>query len=108
MLGEVVAVNGVWILDCGREYGDLDSSTYGWTRALQQACDKLDLGWIMDYYNSLEWYDSDIFDGEIESRCCELITRRDEEKVQKAHTAYFEVLDKWFEEQDTKGQFGGE
>ena len=37
----------------------------GWYGAFRQTCIKLDLEWLMDYYKSLSWYDSDLFDSEI-------------------------------------------
>lgn len=40
--------------------------TSGWVKAMKMTCKKLDTGWLWDYYNSLEWFDSDLFDGEIE------------------------------------------
>lgn len=59
-------------------YYDLDSSTGAWVEAFRATCRKLDMQWLYDYYKTLEWYDSDIFDGEIETeiihRFCEVET----------------------------------
>lgn len=43
-----------------------DTSTSGWNQALFATCAKLDLMEVYNYYGSLEWFDSDRFDGEIE------------------------------------------
>lgn len=42
--------------------------TYAWAEAFKMTCWKLDMKWLMDYYDSLEWCDSDLFDGEIENK----------------------------------------
>lgn len=101
MLGELVSIVGAFVIDTGRAYGDLNSGTYGWTCALRQTCDKLGLNWIMDYWDSLEWYDSDQFDGEIEARCCELIEHQHRDDVMDRHMSYYKELCKKF---DSKGQ----
>ena len=49
-------------------YYDLDSSTGGWYEAFKATCNKLNMSWLLDYYKTLEWYDSDMFDGIIENR----------------------------------------
>lgn len=40
--------------------------TAGWAEALKMTCKKLGLDWLWKYYNSLDWFDSDLFDGEVE------------------------------------------
>ena len=40
-----------------------DGGTGGWFTALYNACKSSNCLHVFDYYNSLEWYDSDIFDG---------------------------------------------
>ena len=50
-----------------RDYTDLDSSSAGWVEAFKATCRKLDMSWLIDYYNTLPWYDSDVFDGIIEA-----------------------------------------
>ena len=49
-------------------YYDFDSGTSGWHTAFKATCEKLDLQWLLNYYDALEWYDSDIFDDIIEDR----------------------------------------
>lgn len=41
------------------------SESGGWYAAFKQSCIKLDLKWLIEYYESLSWYDSDLFDNEI-------------------------------------------
>ena len=43
----------------------MQGGTGGWAEAFKQTCKKLSMLWLWDYYRSLEWYDSDLFDGEI-------------------------------------------
>ena len=37
-----------------------------WEKALNSTCKSLDMMWLIKYYEELPWYDSDLFDGEIE------------------------------------------
>lgn len=73
--GELVSVFGYQCLVPLFEYGSYreqiedfltnDGGTGGWYEAFWQTCMKLDLEWLMDYYKSLSWYDSGLFDSEI-------------------------------------------
>lgn len=47
------------------EYLCYMGGTAGWQKAFKRACALLDLPWLQEYYDNLEWYDSDLFDGEI-------------------------------------------
>lgn len=47
-------------------YADLASSTAGWLQAFKATCRKLEMGWLLEYYNALPWYESDVFDGILE------------------------------------------
>lgn len=49
-------------------YYDFDSGTAGWYAAFKATCKKLDLQWLLNYYDALKWYDRDIFDDIIEDR----------------------------------------
>lgn len=40
-------------------------STNGWANALEDACHNTGKDDIWNYWNELEWYDSDMFDGEL-------------------------------------------
>ena len=81
MLGELVSIMGPDILKPvdwdGPEYYDFHSSTGGWVEALYETCRKLDMEWLKNYWKTLEWYDSDVFDGIIESRIAEKLTTED-------------------------------
>lgn len=87
MAGELVSIFGPHILEkvdypeydndgneipgdpnIDNSYYDLCSGTSGWYEAFKMTCKKLNMMWLMDYYKTLEWYDSDIFDGIIEDR----------------------------------------
>lgn len=39
--------------------------TYGWYEAFKKMCVNYGLEDILAYYDKLEWYDSDLFDGEL-------------------------------------------
>lgn len=75
MCGELVAIFGPDILNRVYDeiddeidddyYYDLQISTSGWSQAFGETCKKLDLIWLLNYYQKLDWYRSDIFDGEI-------------------------------------------
>lgn len=68
LAGELV---GVWSLDIFEKadekttYIDFHGGTMGWAAAFKMACKKLDMQWLYDYYDALEWWESDHFDGEI-------------------------------------------
>ena len=47
-------------------YAGLASSTAGWVQAMRATCRKLDMEWLLEYYETLPWYDSDVFDGILE------------------------------------------
>lgn len=44
---------------------DYCTGTAGYVAALKAVCRKLDMGWLLDYWNQLPWHQSDVFDGEI-------------------------------------------
>ena len=63
--GELVSVFGPNILTRSniKESQLLDASgTSGWNAALKMTCHKLNLNWLLNWYDELEWYDSDDFD----------------------------------------------
>lgn len=69
--GELCSIFGPTILAKDKDgvYGlSYASGTAGWVEAFKAACRKLGLTWLLDYYRSLAWYDSDLFDGEMEGK----------------------------------------
>ena len=40
-------------------------STIGWGGAFSETCDEFGMQDLKEYYKELEWYDSDVFDGDI-------------------------------------------
>ena len=66
--GELVSVFGSEILEPS-ETGEVPlfyiSGTTGWNAALRMTCKKLGIDWLMSWYDELEWFDSDDFDGEL-------------------------------------------
>ena len=64
--GELISAYSLSVLDKDPDTGlmslDYIGSTMGWVAALRATCHKLDMKWLMDYWDKLEWYDSDIFD----------------------------------------------
>ena len=66
--GELHSVFGSWASEkdeCGIYGLSYEGGTAGWVAAFKATCDKLQMQWLLDYYNTLEWYDSDQFDSEI-------------------------------------------
>ena len=53
-------------------------------------CRKLDMEWLLDYYDSLPWYDSDMFDGEIENMVISEFIEADEKP--KSAKMYYQFL----------------
>ena len=45
--------------------------TAGWFAGFKMTCEKLNMEWLVEYHDSLEWYDSDLFDGEMEDMIIE-------------------------------------
>ena len=65
-LKELHCVFGVSVKDSEMDCFVYQGGTGGWTVAWDTACRKLGLDELCKYYHALPWYDSDIFDGEIE------------------------------------------
>ena len=71
LAGELCSVFGRMIFDKDESgvYGiSYIGGTTGWMEALKMTSEKLDMAWLLDYYKSLPWHDSEIFDGEIEDK----------------------------------------
>lgn len=69
--GELCSIFGPTILakDEDGVYGlSYASGTAGWAEAFNATCRKLSLTWLLDYYCGLAWYDSDLFDSELEDK----------------------------------------
>ena len=70
--GELFSVYGwersrlIFYPENNHAHADLESGTEGWAQAFRATCRKLETGWLLDYYNSLPWYERDVFDGIIE------------------------------------------
>lgn len=63
---ELHMIFGVGVDDTDMDYFVYQGGTSGWAVAFDTACEKLKLDELCRYYHSLAWYDSDIFDGELE------------------------------------------
>lgn len=66
--GELVGVFGADALiraEDGLSHVDYSSGTIGWYTAFKEACMRLQMEWLLEYYDSLKWYDSDRFEGEM-------------------------------------------
>lgn len=63
---QLFRINGCYHLGTFADEGiPLNTSTSGWYAAFGKACLIMGKTDLFDYWNSLEWYDSDIFDGEL-------------------------------------------
>lgn len=95
--GELCSVFGPDIL--GKDEDDIYAIDYaggtaGWHAALKATTHKLSMAWLFDYYDGLEWYDSDQFDGELE----DLVRTQFIEVKQPAANPYY----LWLLEQQTE------
>lgn len=64
--GEYVSIFGANALipdEDGSSMLEYYSSTTGYYEAFKATCKKLNMMWLLDYWNELPWYHSDIFDG---------------------------------------------
>ena len=84
LLGELISVFGVGFYlsysSDGEVVYDFDSGTAGWAVAVYMACNKLDMMWLFEEWNSLPWYDSDTMDGEIEEELAKIVKARQDTK----------------------------
>ena len=91
--GELVSVFGISVLTPYKDGVNpllYISGSGGWNMALEMACRKLNMDWILDWYDKLEWYDSDDFD-------CELVELINSKflngKLESANSYYRWLLD---------------
>ena len=65
-LKELHIIFGVSVEDTDMDYFVYQGGTGGWAVAFATACRRLGLDELYRYYTELEWFDSDVFDGELE------------------------------------------
>ena len=66
--GELVAIFGIDIFQKdkdGLRQLDYMGGTSGWSAALNSVCHRLDIKWFCEWYDALDWMESDKFDGEL-------------------------------------------
>lgn len=66
--GELTAIFSPYIFRKDEDgYYDIDfaTSTGGWSVALRTTCKRMGMDWLMSYYTSLSWDESDLFDDEL-------------------------------------------
>lgn len=66
--GELVAVFGIDIFEKdedGLQQLDYMGGTSGWAVALWSVCHRLDIEWFYEWYDALDWMDSDEFDSSL-------------------------------------------
>jgi hypothetical protein len=89
--GELVSINGPEIFNADPEFGRVLSyctGTCGWNWAIKMTCQKLDMIWLYEYYRKLEWWESDMFDGEFEDLLVVNFVEADRERL----SAYYKWL----------------
>lgn len=57
--------------------------TTGWGAAFRSAASRLELPWLADYYDALDWFDSDLFDDQL----CDLLFKEFIAKVESDITS---------------------
>lgn len=65
-LKELHQIFGSSLEDSSMDYYVYQGGTAGWEAAFTNTCRKLNLHELCIYYSNLEWFDSDIFDGQLE------------------------------------------
>lgn len=68
---------------------DFLSSTNGYSVAFDMTCRKLDMMWLKEYRDSLPYYDSDLFDGEIDEQVIRVF-----KKSKEANSYYLYLIGK--------------
>ena len=68
LAGELVSIFGPNIVQPINDYYDLQTSSHGWDKAFFATCEKLNMTWLYNYLVSLDWQETDIFNGEIEEK----------------------------------------
>lgn len=66
--GELVAVFGIYIFEKdedGLTPLDYMGGTSGWAVALWSVCHRLNINWFYEWYDALDWMDSDEFDSDL-------------------------------------------
>lgn len=94
LFGELMSVFGEDLLKSAKEFGCLPSSTAGWVAAFTMTCKKLDMKNVLEYYNSLDWYDSDQFDGIIENRVIDKVIIKGNFQANSYYQYLLDLLDK--------------
>lgn len=76
-----------WIYDV-KEQGDVIcavDSTVGWQNALKQTCTELNIFDAYEYWNRLDWMESDILDGHISELLCATVYDNNNERIPVWH-----------------------
>lgn len=85
--GELVAVFGIDIFEKdedGLQQLDYMGGTSGWAVALWSVCHRLDINWFYEWYDALDWMDSDEFDSDLLDEM--------NERVEGTNQAYYRWL----------------
>lgn len=90
--GELVSIFGRGIFeetdDMGRAL-NYHTGTNGWNVALKTTCRRLDMDWLYIYYDHLSWWESDMFDGEIEDLVISKFVENESEYTQAYYSWLF-------------------
>lgn len=92
--GELVSVFGPHALEKVDDSYNLYflTGTMGWNAALKMTCRKLDMYWLYEYYDKLQWWESDMFDGEFEDLIVSKFVEADKDDWREIPT---EERDRW-------------
>ena len=92
--GEIVSVFGLFTFNKVDGLYNLYfiTGTTGWNAALKMTCRKLNMDWLYEYYNKLQWWESDMFDGEFEDLIISKFVEADEDDWREIPT---EERDRW-------------
>ena len=67
LAGEITSIFGFGVWETHENISVIDfiAGTNGLEYAIRETCEKLGLNWLWEYYESLQWYESDQFDDEV-------------------------------------------
>lgn len=110
--GELVAVFGIDIFDKdedGLQQLDYMGGTSGWAVALWSVCHRLGIEWFYEWYDALDWMDSDEFDGDLLDELNRRVGSCEVSAERETNRAYYRwLIDKrvfiWDMEEDAKSR----
>ena len=93
--GELVAIFGIDIFQKNKDglrQLDYMGGTSGWSAALNSVCHRLDIKWFCEWYDALDWMESDEFDGELIDELIKRVGSYEDSRKYGVDGAYYRWL----------------